>query len=153
MKLTWAQRNIVQSKRRICYTSNMTKRPKGFTVIELLFVIVIAVIASILFFVQKQNVTIAAQDVQRKTAINAMYYGLEEVFYPANKYYPQSISADNLKSVEPSLFTDPNDITIGSAGSDYTYKPTNCNDGKCKSYTLKSTLQNEADFIKTSRHN
>lgn len=131
----------------------MIKNSKGFTVIELLFIIIIAAIACVVFFVQKQNITTAAQDAQSKTAINAMYYGLEEVFYPANKFYPQSISSDNLKSVEPSLFSDRNGITISSAGSDYTYTPTNCNDGKCKSYTIKSTLQNEADFIKTSRHN
>lgn len=131
----------------------MIKHTKGFTVIELLFIVAIAVTASVLFFVQKQNVTTLAQDVQRKTAINAMYYGLEEVYYPANNYYPESISTKNLKSVDPALFTDPNGITIGTAGSEYTYLPTNCDNGKCKSYTLKSTLQNEADFVKASRHN
>ena len=82
-----------------------------------------------------------------------MYYGLEEVFYPTYKYYPQTISSDNLRSVDPTLFTDPDGIAINTAGSAYTYSPTNCTDGKCKSYTLKSTLENEGDFVKISRNN
>lgn len=131
----------------------MKKHTQGFTVIEILFVAILIGIASVLFFIQKHNIEIVAQDDMKKVSINAMYYGLEEVFYPANKYYPQSISSDNLKSVDPALFTDPDGIIISTAGSAYTYSPTNCNDGKCKSYTLQSTLENEGDFIKTSKNN
>jgi len=129
------------------------KRSNGFTVIEILFVTVLIGVASVLFFVQKNHIEIMAHDDIKKVSINAMYYSLEEVFYPANKYYPQSISSDNLKSVDPDLFTDPEGIKIGTAGSAYTYSPTNCIDNKCKSYTLQSTLENEGDFIKTSKNN
>ncbi|MEI7917778.1 MAG: type II secretion system protein [Candidatus Saccharibacteria bacterium] len=131
----------------------MIKHSRGFTVIEILFVVVLIGAASIIFFIQKHNLSIVAQDNTSKTAINAMYYGLEEVFYPANQYYPQTISSSNLKSVDPSLFTDQNGIKLGAAGSTYTYSPTNCTDGKCKSYTLKTTLNKEADYTKTSRNN
>lgn len=130
----------------------MKKRSSGFTVIELLCIVVLLGTASVLFFVQKNNIEISAQDNAKKTAINAMYYGLEEVFYPANHYYPQSISSDNLKSVDPALFTDPSGIKLGSANSAYTYSPTNCTDNQCKSYTLKTTLTDEADFVKTNRN-
>jgi Tfp pilus assembly protein PilE len=131
----------------------MKKRISGFTVIELVFIIIVLGIASIIFFVQKNNVEVIARDNSEKTAINAMYYGLENVFYPANKYYPQTISSTNLTSVEPALFTDPAGVKLGTAGSAYTYTPTNCTDNECKSYTLKATLTNEADYIKTSRNN
>lgn len=131
----------------------MTKRTDGFTVIEILFVAVLIGIASVLFFVQKQSLEVNARDDSRKIAINSIYYSLEEVFYPANKYYPQTLNINDLKSVDPALFTDPNGIIIGTEGSEYTYTPTNCNDNKCKSYTLTSTLEKEADFIKTSRNN
>lgn len=131
----------------------MSKYRQGFTVIEILFVIVLLATASIFFFVQKNDIETVARDDTRKTAINAMYYGLEEVFYPANKYYPQSISEDNLTSVDPNLFTDPNGIKLGEAGSDYTYYPTNCDDGKCKSYTIQAVLENEDDYKKTNREN
>lgn len=130
----------------------MTKKSNGFTVIEILFIVLVFGAASILFFVQKNEIESSAQDNIRKTAINAMYYGLEEVFYPTNQYYPQSINSDVLKSVEPALFTDTNGTKIGDAGSLYTYLPTNCTDNKCKSYTLKSSLTSEDDFTKTNRN-
>lgn len=128
----------------------MNKHSRGFTVIELIVIVAILGAASVLFFMQKQNVEIAARDNQRKTAINAMYYGLEKVFYKANNYYPPTINATNLPSVDPALFKDPNGITIGSVGSDYRYEPTNCIANECKSYSLRAILQNEADFVKNS---
>ena len=131
----------------------MIKKPHGFTVIEILFVAVLIGVASILFFIQKQSLEINARDDIKKIAINSMYYGLEEIFYPANQYYPQTINSDNLKSVDPTLFTDPNGITIGTEGSMYTYLPINCKDNKCKGYTLTTILEREADFIKMSRNN
>ena len=131
----------------------MAKHISGFTVIELIFITLIVGAASVIFFIQKNNIETTAQDSTKKTAVNAMYYGLEEVFYPANNYYPQTISTDNLKSVDPALFTDPAGVKLGNTGSAYTYSPTNCTDNKCKSYTLKSTLTNEADYIKKSKNN
>lgn len=130
----------------------MTKYSRGFTVIEILFVSLIAITASILFFIQKSNLEIVSSDNTKKTAINAMYYSLEESFYPTNKYYPQTISSDILKTVDPAIFTDPSGVKINTAGSAYTYTPTNCQDSKCKSYTLKATLQNEADYTKTNKN-
>jgi Tfp pilus assembly protein PilE len=131
----------------------MIKKTNGFTVVELIFIVIVMSLASVLFFIQKHNLEIVANDDAEKTAINAMYYSLEEVFYPTYKYYPQTISTDNLKSVDPALFTDPSGIKLGSAGSVYTYSPTNCTDNQCKSYTLKATLENEADYIKNSQNN
>jgi prepilin-type N-terminal cleavage/methylation domain-containing protein len=131
----------------------MIKRTHGFTVIELIIVVLVLGTASVLFFMQKGNLEIAARDQQRKTAINAMYYSLEEVFYKTNKYYPATIDTTVLPSVDPSLFTDPNDVKIGEATSNYRYEAVNCVDSKCKSYTLRTTLENEADFIKESKNN
>ena len=131
----------------------MIKRSNGFTVIEILFVAVLIGAASILFFIQKQSLEVNARDDTRKIAINSMYYGLEEAFYPLNQYYPQTINSDNLKSVDPTLFADPNGITIGTEGSEYTYSPINCADNKCEGYTLTTSLEREADFTKMSRNN
>lgn len=132
--------------------SLMIQRQHGFTVIELIFIILLLSVASVLFFTQKNNIEVAARDNTRKTSLNAMYYSLEEVYYPTHHSYPDSISKDNLTSLDPTLFIDTNGITLGTAGSDYTYTPTNCTDGECQSYTLRSVLQNEDDFVKTSRH-
>jgi len=131
----------------------MTSRQSGYTVIELVFIIAVLAVAGILFFIQKNNIEVVAEDNAKKTAINAMYYGLEEVFYHDNNYYPQTISSDNIKSVDPALFTDPDGNKLGDSDSAYKYSPTNCKDNKCKSYTLKSDLTNEADYVKKSRNN
>lgn len=131
----------------------MKKQSSGFTVIEITFVILLLGFASILFFIQKNSIEVTARDNRNKTAINAMYYSLEEVFYPANKFYPRTIDSNNLKSMDPKLFTDTNKIKLGKTGSLYTYTPTNCTNQQCKSYTLKTSLEKEADFVKTSRNN
>jgi len=128
----------------------MIKRTSGFTVIEIIFIILVLGVASVLFFYQKNELAIASRDQQRKTAINAMYYGLEEVFYKANNYYPETISETNLPSVEPALFSDPNGAKIGARSSNYRYEATNCNDNKCQAYNLRTTLENEADYVKDS---
>lgn len=129
----------------------MNTTSRGFTIIELLVVIVVLAAASVLFFVQKNNLEIATRDEKRKTAINAMYYGLEEVFYPANKFYPRTIDEKTLPSVDPELFKDPSGVKIGEANSNYRYEAVNCDGDRCQSYTLRSTLENEADFVKENR--
>lgn len=138
------------------------KRTSGFTVIELLFIVALLAAASVLFFVQKDNVASAARDEQRKTAINAMYYSLEEVYFATNGHYPRTIDETVLPSVDPELFTDPNGIQLGQTTitvdevevpveSDYRYEPTNCTDDECASYTLRTTLENEDDFVRENR--
>jgi hypothetical protein len=81
-----------------------------------------------------------------------MYFNLEEVFYPAHNYYPATISDENLKAMDPQLFTDSFGFNIGDGLSSYRYEPTNCVDDKCQSYTLRANLEKEDDFIKNSRH-
>ena len=130
----------------------MNTTQRGFTIIELIFIIVLLGAASILFFVQKNNLEVAGRDETRKTAINAMYYSLEEVFYKTNGYYPQTIDEKVLPSVDPDLFKDPSGVKIGESDSNYRYEATDCDADHCKSYTLRTTLENEADFVKESRN-
>ena len=130
----------------------MKRLSQGFTVIELLAIVVILAGASVLFFMQKNSVEVSARDNERKTAINAMYYSLEEVFYKSNHYYPSTIDEKVLPSVDPDLFTDPQDVKIGEADSNYRYEPTNCSDDKCQSYNLRTTLENEADYVKSNKN-
>jgi len=131
----------------------MKTKSQGFTIIELLFVIVLLGAATIIFFIQKNNLEVGTRDDKRKVAINAMYYSLENVYYPAHNSYPVSISSSVLTSVDPALFTDPSGKALGDTASTYRYQATDCTDNQCKSYTLRTTLENEADYIKTSAHN
>jgi len=85
----------------------------GFTVIELIVVTTVLVVAGLLVFNQITNLNRAAADTQRKTAINAMYYALEEVYFKQQGHYPASLTTETLPSVDATLFTDPDGFTLG----------------------------------------
>jgi prepilin-type N-terminal cleavage/methylation domain-containing protein len=126
---------------------------RGFTVIELLVVIVLLAMGSWLFFSEKARVDAVQRDAARKIAVNAMYYNLEEVFFEKNGYYPSIIDSKTLRAMDPSLFNDPQGIKLGKGNSDYRYDGTECStDGKCKGYTLRSHLERESDYVKTNRN-
>ena len=61
----------------MCYNRTMKER-KGFTLIEVMIVGVFVTLLVIIFFIQKANVEAMDRDDDRKRAINAMYYALEE---------------------------------------------------------------------------
>ena len=125
---------------------------KAFTVPEILIVCAFAALLLILFFVQKSNVDAMSRDEKRKTAINAMYYAIEEGFYETNHYYPEEISEDILTVIDPELFTDPDGLYLNTDYSSYSYEATNCKNAKCKSYTLRAKLEKEDDYIKRNRN-
>ena len=125
---------------------------KGFTILEIIIVAIFASLLFILFFIQKSNLDAMERDEDRKTAINAMYYALEESFYKDHKYYPESISEENITVIDPALWTDPNGFNLGDPLGSYSYEPANCENGKCKQYILKATLEKEDTYIKSSRN-
>ena len=127
------------------------KTKKGFTVLEVIIVAVFATLLLVLFFVQKTNLDAMQRDEQRKTAINAMYYALEESFYKQNGYYPETISEENIKVIDPALWTDPSGFNLGDSLSSYSYEPANCEQGKCKEYVLRAKLEKEDDYTKYNR--
>lgn len=127
-------------------------RERGFTVLELIIAIVFVAVAGTVFYVQKRDLEVQARDSTRKTAVNAMYYNLEDVFYATNKSYPEKLTADQLKGLDPSILKDPEDVAVGEQNSDYSYEPKDCTDGRCKSYTLRANLEHEADYTKSSRN-
>ena len=128
------------------------KVKSGFTVLEIIIVGVFAALLLILFFVQKSNIDAMERDEDRKIAINAMYYALEESFYKDNGYYPETISEENIKVIDPALWTDPMGVNLGAVGSSYSYEPANCENGKCKEYILKAELEKEDTYIKYNRN-
>ena len=128
-------------------------KQRGFTVLELLAVIALLLVIAGVFWTQKNNIETATRDDKRKIAVNAMYYGLEEVYYPTHKSYPKTLSSSTLPSVDTALFKDPSGVQIGEADSDYSYEGKNCTGDICKSYSLHAHLENEADYQKQSRNN
>lgn len=128
----------------------MRQSQKGFTVIELVVAVVFLIIAGVLVAMQQSSLAATHRDTQRKTAINAMYYSLENVFYKQNGYYPTTINETVLPSVDPELFLDPIDIKIGESSSDYRYETAHCINDRCQKFTLHAALEKEAEYIKTN---
>ena len=128
------------------------KAKTGFTILEIIIVATFATLLLVLFFVQKSNIDAMNRDDDRKTAINAMYYALEEGFYPEHGYYPESISEENIKMIDPALWTDPLGFNLGDPLSSYSYEPANCTESKCKEYILRADLEKEDTYIKYNRN-
>ena len=131
----------------------INSKKAGFTVIEVLVLVVFLTACGVILTLQRNDIGARNRDSHRKTAINAIYFSLEEVFYQQNKYYPETISDQNIKAIDPELFTDPTGAVLGEENSNYRYEATDCQDGKCKKYTLRANLEKEDDFIKRSRNN
>lgn len=127
-------------------------RQRGFTVLELIIAIVFLLAAATIFYVQKRDLEVAGRDSTRKMAMNEIYYNLEDVYYAANQFYPEKLTADGLKGVDPAVLKDPNGKMVGDNGSNYRYEPKDCTDSKCKSYKLTADLEHEADYVKDSRN-
>jgi type II secretory pathway pseudopilin PulG len=128
------------------------KRSQGFTVIEIIIVVAFLGFAAVLLLVQRGDLVASQRDNQRKTAINAMYYNLEEVFYAKNGYYPSKISSSTLAAMDPNLFTDPDGVKLGDADAQYHYDASNCLNNKCKTYKLTAEMEKEATYVKKSRN-
>lgn len=129
----------------------MNKR-NGFTVIELLVVIAFLIAVAVLGFFQLSKIRDESDNTKKRTAINAMYYSLEEGFYVKNGYYPEKLEDRTLLTMDTALLNDPNNKKIGDRASAYRYEAANCNNGKCKSYKLRAVLAGEDDYVKESRH-
>lgn len=127
------------------------KQTQGFTTIEIIIATIFLFAVATLLFVQRNNLVAADRDSQRKAAINAMYYNLEEVFYAKNGYYPATIDKTKLTAMDPNLFNDPNGKALGASDSNYRYDGVNCTNDQCKEYTLRADLEKEDDYVKTNR--
>lgn len=124
----------------------------GFTVIELLVVLIFTITATAVFISQTGTTRSIHRDTVRKTAINAMHYSLEEAYFKQKNHYPQKIDSTVLPTVDPSLFTDISGVEINNPKAEYQYQGIGCSaDGKCKGYKLSAKLETEAEYIKVNR--
>ena len=115
------------------------RKQLGFTAIELITAIIVLLAAGTIFWIQKNEVTVANRDTLRKTSINAIYYNLEELVYPQLKGYPVKLNTDMLKAMDAALLKDPNGVEINQAGSNYRYEPSSCDGDVCQHYVLRAS--------------
>ncbi|MEK7620915.1 MAG: type II secretion system protein [Patescibacteria group bacterium] len=122
------------------------RRTSGFTVIELISAVVLILIVGTLVVLQKNNLDAASRDQQRKTSINAIYYGLKRGYFVKNGNYPSVLNKNSMPYVDPKAFQ--------QVGSDkqYTikYRGLDCENTQCKGFELKTSLEKEAIYKRTN---
>lgn len=147
---------------------SLKRKQDGFTIVELLIVIVIIGILAALVIVTFSNTQKKARDADRKTDINATYSQLE-VYFADKAQYPTITNLNdgawrtaNLKDLKVELITAPSGaaalVAAGAAVSNYMYvaTPAACDNAvgnECTGYTLTATLENGGTFVKTGSNN
>jgi prepilin-type N-terminal cleavage/methylation domain-containing protein len=144
------------------------KKQKGFTIVELLIVIIIIGILATLVITTFSGIQAKARDSKRQTDIQAVDAQLE-AFFAQNAYYPSlfdlqlpTFVSSNLKGLDSSALTDPKGSTITGnapvAGTYvYSYVTTGCttttassSSNACVSFVLTAELESGGTYFKKS---
>jgi prepilin-type N-terminal cleavage/methylation domain-containing protein len=149
---------------------SLKNKSKGFTIVELLIVIVVIAILATLVIVTFTGIQQKARDSQRQTDVTAVDQHLE-AFYADNGYYPTVTDlgnstwvANNMKGLDPQALISPDGKAIvgaagtgGSGGWAYGYTTTDCTAGdpsstsnECTSFELTANLEGGGNFTKSS---
>lgn len=152
---------------------SLKNKSKGFTIVELLIVIVVIGILATLVIVTFTGIQQKARNSQRQTDINAINSHVE-AFYADKGYYPTSndlttasFRSTNLKGLDDEALVDPKQSAAGAtisgtavaAGTyQYSYVTTGCtttdpssDTNQCTGYTLTAHVEGGgSDFVKKS---
>lgn len=128
---------------------NIRHNSSGFTIIELLVFIVVLVTVAVVAASNIRDLRAQNRDQTSKSDINTITFQLE-LFHEKNGYYPELINTETLKGIDAENLKDKNGIELNQSGSAYTYKPTGCQESRCKGFTLTGVLEKEAPFVKQS---
>lgn len=153
---------------------SLKNKQKGFTIVELLIVIVVIGILAAIVIVTFTGVQKKARDSDRKSDINATS-GLLEVYFADKGQYPTlgNLNSpntatgdwrfDNMKDLKDPLITAPGSTTaalVSGAGTTSAYGyvtiPGTCDNSvgnECTGYTLTGTLEQGAPFVKNGANN
>ena len=133
---------------------------KGFTIVELLIVIVVIGILALLVVTTYGGIQSKARDTKRTSDIGTIQTQLE-AFFSQSGYYPSNADMNgsawlstNMKSLDTGALADPSNtsskaVALVAAAKTYAYAPLNsggtsceANDTTCASYTLTATYEN-----------
>lgn len=134
-------------------------KQQGFTIVELLIVIVVIGILAALVITTFTGIQRKARDTERTTDIKALHSQLE-AYYAQNGYYPAlaEVNTTTLAGLDADALTAPNSSTAidsnASTTAKYRYAPApgTCTTaaGDCASYTLEALLEDGTTYSKNS---
>jgi len=148
-------------------------KQEGFTIVELLIVIVVIGILAGLVITTFNGIQQKARDTERETDIKALHSQVE-AYYAQNGKYPAladmnstTFVAANLKGLDKEAFRDPKGGTsytlVATPAADayaYAVTPSGCDNGTggdCTAYTLTATLEGtfngSGTYVQTSLNN
>src|SRR5579859_3063380 len=139
---------------------SLKKRSQGFTIVELLIVIVVIGILALLVITTYSGIQAKARNAKRQTDIASLQTQLE-AFFSQNGYYPSltdmntgSWRTANMKSLDQNAMIDPSNPTQSTtllaapAAKSYAYAVSNSggtscesDDTTCAQYTLTATYE------------
>ena len=143
---------------------SLNKRQSGFTIVELLIVIVVIGILATLVIVTFSGIQQKARDTKRKTDINAIDSHVE-AYYANGGNYPTLAAVNdatwrstNMKGLDPNALQDPKGsaqtLASAPAANAYAYEPTGCSGAAttdtCTAFTLTATLEGGGTYVKKS---
>ena len=120
----------------------------GFTVVELLIVMVVIGILAILALNTIGGAQARGRDTERITDIRALQKSLE-VYYLSNNGYPDlgAINGSLFPGLNAQSLIDPFGRTFGDSNADYSYTSTDCVTGShCNNFQLVSNMEKQDTY-------
>lgn len=147
---------------------SLKKRNQGFTIVELLIVIVVIGILALLVITTYSGIQQKARNSKRQTDAQSLQTQLE-AFYSQNGYYPSLTDMNsstwlgtNMKSLDQNALIDPSNPTqsktllASPAAKSYSYAVTDSSGNSCEStdtncakYTLTATYEGTVNGAST----
>jgi prepilin-type N-terminal cleavage/methylation domain-containing protein len=147
----------------------LQRKNEGFTIVELLIVIVVIGILAALVVTTFTGIQQRARNTERETDIKAVH-GQLEAYYAQNGSYPfrddvnnATWRSTNMKGLDAEALKDPKGTaqtltaTPGTSPPSYGYNPAQTDDsacttaaGNCTKYTLTANLEGGGTFSKSS---
>jgi prepilin-type N-terminal cleavage/methylation domain-containing protein len=139
-------------------------KQQGFTIVELLIVIVVIGILALLVVTTFTGIQQKARDTERETDVKAIH-GQVEAYYAQNGKYPTLTNLNdstwrstNMKGLDSEALKDPkgtaSTLANAAAANVYSYvaTPSGCDNSTtdCSGYTLTATKESGGTFAKTN---